>query len=205
MKLVSKVFLALTTAVAVATTHTTLTKEDRDLSDRFPENTPSPTPDPTLSPSSIVFPTGECDFVLVPSCVLADGPLVGRDCETPALALTECEGTDSCLLPYALDILFNLPISALFDDLIEIDYMYIYTDFTDVVDLTDQVAGQIIGPDNPSFVVTLTATVDASTRETYNFEYEVGGFTLPTGYFCMAYDMFSLQMGPNLDLSMGSG
>ena len=124
---------------------------------------------------------------------------MGRDCETPALALTECEDTDSCLLSYALDITFRIPIVALFDDPIEIDYMYVFADFTDVVDLTDQVAGQIIGPDNPSFVVTLTATIDASTRETYYFEYDVGGFVTSTGYICHAYDMFSLQMGPRLD------
>ena len=102
---------------------------------------------------------------------------------------------------------FRIPILALNDDPIEIAYMEAMADFTgpDVVDLTDQVFGQIIGPDNPSFVVTLTATIDASTRETYSFEYEVGGFVLPTGYFCGAYDTFSLQMGPRLDFSMGSG
>jgi len=188
MKLVSIVFLALTTAVAVATTQSSLTKEDRDL---FPMSKPSPIP-------------GACGFDLIPSCVLADAPLVGRDCETPALGLNECRGTDSCLLSYALDITFELPISAVFGDPtppIEIDFMYVSADFTgpDVVDLTDQVAGQIIGPDNPSFVVALTATIDASTRETYNFEYEVGGFELPYGYFCMAHDIFSLQMGPGLD------
>jgi len=151
---------------------------------------------PTPKPTPI---EANCEFVLVPSCILADGPLVGRDCETPSLGLADCEGTGSCLLSYALAITFELPISALFDDPIEIDYMYINTDFTDVGDLTDQVAGQIIGPDNPSFVVTLTATIDASTRETYWFEYVVWGFTLPTGYFCAAYNIFSLQMGPGLD------
>ena len=141
-------------------------------------------------------------YDLVISCVLADGPLVGRDCETPDLGLTECEGTDSCWLSYALDITFRFPILAYFNEgPIELDYMYVFADFTgpDLVDLTDQVSGQVIGPDNPSFVVTLTATIDASTRETYNVEYEVGGFVLATGYSCYADDTFSLQMGPGLD------
>lgn len=109
--------------------------------------------------------------------------------------MNEEQGLVSCFqtLDFAIDV--ALPIAATGSEPIELSSMTAMTSFAGDVDLTDQVMGVIIGPDNPSVVVTLMGTINAAERQRYTIVYNVQGTRVSDGEPCTGMDMISFLAG----------
>jgi len=109
--------------------------------------------------------------------------------------MNELQGLVSCFTLYTLAITINLPITAETTDQIELTSMTAMTSFAGMLDLTDQVAGQVIGPGTPGVVVTLEGMIDATVRELYTVIYNVEGVRVSDGALCTGMDMISIEIG----------
>ena len=109
--------------------------------------------------------------------------------------VNDLQGVVSCFqtISFAIDV--ALPVTATGSEEIELTSMTAMTSFAGDVDLTDQVAGQVIGPDNPSVVVTLEGTINAAERQTYTIAYDVQGTRVADGELCTGMDMISIVAG----------
>jgi len=107
----------------------------------------------------------------------------------------ELQGLVSCFTLYTLSITINLPIAATGSEQIMLTSLTAMTSFAGMLDLTDQVAGQIIGPGTPGVVVTLEGMIDASVRELYTIIYNVEGTRVSDGALCTGMEMISTEIG----------
>jgi len=109
--------------------------------------------------------------------------------------MNELQGLVSCFQTVSFAIDVALPISATGSESIELTSMTAMTSFAGMVDLTDQVAGMVIGPDSPSIVVTLEGTINAADRQRYTIVYNVEGTRVSDGEACSGMDMISFIAG----------
>ena len=113
--------------------------------------------------------------------------------------MNELQGLVSCFTLYTLAITINLPVTAEATDQIELTSMTAMTSFAGMVDLTDQVAGMVIGPGSPGVIVTFEGMIDATVREQYTFIYNIEGIRVSDGALCTGMDMFSIEIGYDPD------
>jgi len=107
----------------------------------------------------------------------------------------ELQGLVSCFASYTLAFTINLPITA--TDRIELTSLTAMTSFTGgTFDLTNQVAGQVIGLGSPGVVVTLEdIPIDATVRELYTIIYNVEGIRVTNGEICTGMETISIEIG----------
>ena len=87
----------------------------------------------------------------------------------------------------------NIPITVSGDN-VTLTTLTMQTSFAGDIDLTDQVAGQTVGPGG-EVVVTLEGTIDVSTRERYTMFYNIEGTRNADGELCTGQDMISFEAG----------
>ena len=109
--------------------------------------------------------------------------------------VNDLQGVVSCFQTVSFAIDVALPISATGSESIELSSMMAATSFAGNVDLTNQVEGQVIGPDSPSIVVTLEGTINAAERKTYTIAYDVEGERVSDGEVCNGMSMISFEAG----------
>ena len=109
--------------------------------------------------------------------------------------INDLQGLVSCFQTVSFAIDVALPITATGSESIELTTMTAMTSFAGLIDLTPQVAGQVIGPDSPSIVVTLEGTINAAERQMYTIAYSVEGVRVSDGALCTGMDMISFVAG----------
>jgi hypothetical protein len=113
----------------------------------------------------------------------------------------ELQGVVSCFATFTFALDIAVPITAIGED-IQITSLTADTSFAGFIDLTSQVAGQIIGPGG-SVVVTLEGTIDASSRMTYTIDYSIEGTRVSDGAICTGMEMVSFEAGRDASVPAG--
>ena len=111
--------------------------------------------------------------------------------------INEKQGVVSSFSTVSFAIEVALPITATSTESIELTSMTVMASFTETTDLTNQVAGTVIGPDSPSVVVSFEGTINAAEPMTYTIAYNVEGERVSDGALCTGMDMDSFEVGPD--------
>ena len=104
----------------------------------------------------------------------------------------EVQGNVSCFADFSFEIDIEVPISVGGDN-VTLTSLVANTNFAGPIDLTSQVAGQVVSPGG-SVQVTLQGTIDASIRRMYVLMIEIAG-TKASGQICKGSDTLSFEGG----------
>jgi hypothetical protein len=104
----------------------------------------------------------------------------------------EVQGNVSCFADFSFSIDIEVPITV-GGESVTLTSLIADTNFAGVIDLTSQVAGQVVTPGG-SVQVTLEGTIDASVRRMYVLMIEIEG-AKPDGQICRGSNTLSFEAG----------
>ena len=105
----------------------------------------------------------------------------------------DVQGNVTCFNTFEFSLDIEVPITVSGDS-VTLTSLVAMTNFAGTIDLTDQVAGQTVGPGG-QVLVTLSGTIDTSTRREYTLMFSIEGVRNPDGATCSGMNTITFEAG----------